>query len=128
MNFRKFVLLTEADPPPMDGPPMGGPPMGGPPMGGPPMGGPPMGGPPMGGPPMGGPPMGGPPMGGPPMGGPPSDVTGSSESPVIPKYSNVWDVLDHILTHNTPPNNKEVNHKKKAEPQSGMMGNPALMS
>ena len=69
------------------------------PMGGPDMGGaPPMGGADLGGmPPMGGaPPMGGPDLGGP--GGFSSGSTAAGKAPMKIKASNIWDVLEDILS------------------------------
>jgi len=96
-NFRKF-LNEDA----MGGaPPMGGAPGGD--MGAPPPGGaPPMGMDPMGG--MGGaPPMGG--MGDPMGGG------GGVDTPPIPQFADVWDVLDAIL------NNKPLEEPPPPPPQ-----------
>ncbi len=98
--FLKNKVILEQDAP-MGGPDMGGaPPMGGADLGGmPPMGGaPPMGGPDLGGmPPMGGaPPMGGPDLGGP--GGFSSGSTAAGKAPMKIKASNIWDVLEDILS------------------------------
>lgn len=66
--------------------------------------------------------MGGaPPMGGPPMGGP-MGAPGPAEPPPIPKYANVWDVLEAILQH------KPLDHDKKlqAEKQRKMQQPPPM--
>lgn len=106
MRFHEFLFLTENDP--MGGAP-GAPPLGG--MGGPAPGGPPpIGGAPPGGA-LGG--MGGDPMGGAfgGMGGPPGGGMASpqSEPPVIPRYADVWDVLDHLL------NKKPLKHDQQKQ-------------
>jgi len=101
-SFLKNKVFLEQDDPMGD--PGGAPPMGGPDLGGgmPPMGG---GAPPMGGPDLGGgmPPMGGgaPPMGGPDLGSPggfSSGSTAAGKAPMKIKASNIWDVLEDILS------------------------------
>src|SRR5690606_25992884 len=72
--------------------------------------------PPMGGDPMAGGMGGAPPMGGDPMGGgmpmPPGGIQmPENKPPVIPKYADVWDVLDHIL------NQKPLEHDADVQRQ-----------
>jgi hypothetical protein len=56
------------------------------------------------------------------MGGSPS------EPPVIPRYADVWDVLDHILNKTPLEHDAKIEKQKSNEPKSGAMGGSALMS
>lgn len=116
ISYSKYKLLKEADAP-VPAPPGGAPPpaadIGSPPSGpGPDIGGPPpgfSGGPPMGGMGGGSPPsmdLGG--MGGMGMGGPTGSASGLKPEGI--KSTNVWDVLEKILSNSS--NSKEDKKSK----------------